>query len=344
MEDIANDVQGSGHANKFINITYAKGQTDFIFVCPLLLKIFHSLFPKTSHSVEAKKGLESNRNQAILRDRKNQEGEAHMISSESNAQIKELVKLQKNARHRRRQQCFVVEGVKLVGEAAEHGRLERVFLSETMVQEEWKQLAGQPMFRDIPEDLVEIVTDPVFSKISDTVTPQGILGLVKMPGYTLEEILSQEKQLFLLLDDLRDPGNLGTILRTAEGAGISGVILSRESVDLFNPKTVRATMGAIFRVPFVYVENLAQTVEGMKERGISVYGTRMEGSQIYDQPDYRRATALVIGNEANGISQEVLDRLTGGIRIPMEGSLESLNAAVAAAIVMYEAARQRRNT
>lgn len=267
-----------------------------------------------------------------------------MISSESNGQIKELVKLQKNARYRRRQQCFVAEGVKLVEEAAVHGGLRKIFLSEKMGQEEWSQLSQQSVFQGIPRDLVEIVTDPVFSKISDTVTPQGILGMVKMPEHTLEEILSQEKQLFLLLDDLRDPGNLGTILRTAEGAGISGVIMSRESVDLFNPKTVRATMGAIFRVPFVYVENLAQTVEQMKGKGISVYGTRMEGSQIYDQPDYRQATALVVGNEANGISQEVLDRLTAGIRIPMEGSLESLNAAVAAAIVMYEAARQRRNT
>ena len=145
-----------------------------------------------------------------------------------------------------------------------------------------------------------------------------------------------------VVDDLRDPGNLGTIMRTAEGAGMSGVILSRESVDLFNPKVVRATMGAIFRVPFYYADDLIKVIERLKAMQIPVYGTMMQGSEVYDALDYTNGAAIVIGNEANGISEEVTAHLTKGVRIPMDGSLESLNAAVAAAILMYETARQKR--
>ena len=264
-----------------------------------------------------------------------------MISNETNAQIKELVKLQKNARHRRKTKCFVAEGIKLVKEAASYGRLQKVYMSEKLYEQEWGGRSQDEILAQLGGVQAELVSDSVFAQIADTVTPQGILGIVRMPEYSLEEILDSDKKLFLLLDDLRDPGNLGTILRTSEGAGMSGVILSKESVDLFNPKVVRATMGAIFRVPFVYVENLPQVIGEMKQRGIAVYGTLMEGSRIYDRIDYRQPSGIVIGNEANGISQKVIDELTERIRIPMEGSLESLNAAVAAAVVMYEAARQR---
>lgn len=269
-----------------------------------------------------------------------------MITSETNAQIKDFIKLQKSARHRRKSRLFVAEGIKLVRESAHYGKLRRVYISEQLWKQEWD---GKPE-RELAKEFsvsggtvgVELVSEPVFRQMSETVTPQGILGVVEMPEYSQEEILSDASRLFLLLDDLRDPGNLGTILRTSEGAGMSGVILSRGCVDLFNPKVVRATMGAVFRVPFVYVEDLPRTVETMQEQGIAVYGTMMEGSRIYDQVDYRQPVGIVIGNEANGISPAVMERLTGRIRIPMAGKLESLNAAVSAAVVMYEAARQRR--
>lgn len=260
-----------------------------------------------------------------------------MITSETNAQMKELVKLQKNARHRRKTGCFVAEGIKITKEAARYGMLERLYISERLFEQMERKLPGQ-----LQQAACEVVADNVFAQISETVTPQGMLGVVRMPKYTLEQILEDDRQCFLLLDDLRDPGNLGTILRTSEGAGMSGVIFSRESVDLFNPKVVRATMGAIFRVPYVYVEDLPETIRFMRQKGIGVYGTLMEGSRIYDTVDYTKPSGIVVGNEANGISAPVIDALTGRIRIPMQGKLESLNAAVAAAVVMYEAARQRR--
>lgn len=265
-----------------------------------------------------------------------------MISSETNPKIKELVKLQKNAKYRRKSKCFVTEGIKLTREAAAYGGLRTVYIEETLYRQEWGEKPVEAVSEELGGAPVEIVSRSVLEYASETVTPQGMLGVVQMPQYSLEDILADEKQLFLLLDSLRDPGNLGTIIRTSEGAGMSGVLLNRESVDLFNPKVVRSTMGAVFRVPFLYVENLPSIIERMREQGICVYGTMMEGSERYDRIDYCRPTGIVIGNEANGISREVADSLTGHIHIPMDGKLESLNAAVAAAVVMYEAARQRR--
>lgn len=258
-----------------------------------------------------------------------------MITSEANAQVKEVIRLQKNAKERRKQKLFVAEGVKLAKEAAFYGRLQKVYVSETM----WKKEVLASFFRNCS---YEVVADRVFAAMSETVTPQGMLALVQMPSYDIETILADEKKSILLLDDLRDPGNLGTILRTAEGAGMSGVILSRESVDLFNPKAVRSTMGAIFRVPFYYAEDLARMIDCLKQRQIPVYGTMMQGSIVYDEPDYRMGAGIVIGNEANGISEKVAAHLTQTIYIPMGGSLESLNAAVSAAVLMYEVARQKR--
>ncbi|MBR1741293.1 MAG: RNA methyltransferase [Lachnospiraceae bacterium] len=258
-----------------------------------------------------------------------------MITSEGNAQIKELLKLQKSARERRKEKTFVVEGMKLVEEAYSVGKLKKGYVSESVLRNEEKrvkQMSGRLPF--------EVVSDSVFQAMAETVTPQGILGLAEMPEYSLSEILQEEKKRFLLLDDLRDPGNLGTIMRTAEGAGMSAVILSKESVDLFNPKVVRATMGSVLRVPFCYVESLPDVINRLKNENIKVYGCMMEGSVRYDEPDYSNGAGIVIGNEANGISKEVRKHLSAAVRIPMAGKLESLNDAVAAAILMYEFTRR----
>lgn len=286
-----------------------------------------------------------------------------MISSESNGQIKELVKLQKQTRYRKQQGTFIVEGLKMVQEAAKYGKLQKIYLSE----EKYAEIAGGKQQGETSagtvegrlletrtsgqgmdgQDLLarfvyEVVDNAVFRKVSDTMTPQGILGLVTIPCYSLEELLQISKPYYLLLDDVRDPGNLGTMIRTAEGAGMSAVILSRGSVDLFNPKVVRATMGAIFRMPYCYVESLSDTIRQIRDRGCEVFATAMEGSVLYDVPDYTAGAAVVIGNEANGISDAVFREKPVPIRIPMEGQLESLNAAISAAVIMYEIHRQKR--
>lgn len=260
-----------------------------------------------------------------------------MISSISNQQAKEIIKLQKQLKYRRATSLFVAEGFKMLKEAAQKGCLVKIYISETALEKK----------RDIIEGFCtkfpyETVSGQVFRQLSDTVTTQGILGIVKQPSYNIADIINDKRHMWLLLDDIRDPGNLGTIMRTAEGAGMSAVIMGKGTADLFNPKTVRSTMGAIFRMPFVYVDDITNVIIQIKNSGYSVYGTAMEGSIAYDQADYTTGAGIVIGNEANGIQDSVMECITGSIHIPMEGSLESLNAAVAAAVVMYEAARQRR--
>jgi len=188
----------------------------------------------------------------------------------------------------------------------------------------------------------EVVQDSVFKVMCDTQTPQGILCVVKQDHYTQEELWKKENPLFLLLENIQDPGNLGTIMRTAEGAGVTGVILSKGSVDLYNPKTIRATMGSVYRVPFLYVEDLRETLKLLKNKGVKSYAAHLYGRQTYDKENYRGGTAFLIGNESNGLSKELAACADTYIRIPMEGQLESLNAGVAASILMYEAYRQRR--
>ena len=146
----------------------------------------------------------------------------------------------------------------------------------------------------------------------------------------------------LVLDNIQDPGNLGTIFRTAEAAGVTGVFLSRDCADIYNPKTVRSTMGAIFRQPFVYVEDLPGTISRMKEKGICVFAAHLQGERSYDREDYRKKTAFLVGNEGNGLRREVEEMADVRVRIPMAGRAESLNAAIAAGVLMFEVARQRR--
>ncbi len=188
----------------------------------------------------------------------------------------------------------------------------------------------------------EVLSDSVFKNVSDTQTPQGILGLVKRPEYTLEQLLAGEKTHLLITESIQDPGNLGTMFRTGEGAGITGVIMNKTTVDIYNPKTIRSTMGSIYRVPFYVTENLTETLHQLKQMGISLYAAHLRGTMSYDEPDYKGATGFLIGNEGNGLSEEVADMADTYIRIPMEGQVESLNAAIAATLLMYEVNRQRR--
>ena len=169
-----------------------------------------------------------------------------MITSSSNIQIKNLIKLQKNARTRREQNAFVTEGKKMFEEAKALGIVKRAYVSESYLGT--LSMSAEEYLKGIEYEIVE---DKVLKEAADTMTPQGIMAIVTKPSYELSDFLKGEQINLLLLEDLRDPGNLGTIMRTAEGAGISGVIMSKETVDLFNPKVVRSTMGSIFRVPFL---------------------------------------------------------------------------------------------
>ena len=256
-----------------------------------------------------------------------------MITSTSNAQVKALSKLIKNARARRQQQVYIVEGIRMFRETPED-RIEKIYASESFVKEHETLLAGKDW---------EMLSDSVFASVSDTKTPQGVLCLVKMRENRLEDMLQQKNGLWLILENVQDPGNLGTILRTAEGAGVDGVILSKESVDIYNPKTIRSTMGSVYRLPFLYVDSIEAILPVLKKHHVHTYAAHLKGKNSYEQENYCGGTAFFIGNEGNGLTDHLSSQADTLIRIPMEGKLESLNAAVASAILMYESYRQRRN-
>lgn len=277
-----------------------------------------------------------------------------MITSLTNGKIKRLITLREKGRARNQEGLFIAEGIKMFTEAPlEH--LKEVYVSETLwreLEEErhrvlWKKL-HKCMDQKIP---VEQVSEEVFRKASDTRTPQGILFVMEQFSYTTDKMLkaAKEKQklktkapLFLLLEDIQDPGNLGTMIRTCEGAGADGVIMSRGTADIYNPKTIRSTMGSLYRVPFFYTQDLGEIVKQLQDNQIKVYAAHLKGEHFFDETAYEGGSAFLIGNEGNGLRKETADLADCYLKIPMEGSLESLNAAVAAALLLYQAAGYHR--
>ena len=257
-----------------------------------------------------------------------------MITSTSNPQVKRLLQLQKKSKARNEEGVFVVEGLRMFVEVPKE-RVEKVYVSETLYNKKKQELN----WKEFP---LEILSDSVFKHVSDTQTPQGVLCIVKQKKYELDVLLNIEKAHFMVLDNLQDPGNLGTIVRTAEGAGVDAVFMSKDCVDIYNPKTIRSTMGSIYRIPTIYIEDTVKLLELFKEKGIKSYAAHLDGKNSYDKEDYRTGTAILIGNEGNGLRDEVANKADIWVRIPMEGQVESLNAAIAASVLMFEVARQRR--
>jgi len=261
-----------------------------------------------------------------------------MITSVANPRVKQVVLWQNKAKERRKDNIFLAEGVKMFEEAPE-GKIREVYLTEELA-DKWQKEGGE-LWNRLTSLSYEIVSSDVFAKMSDTMSPQGILTVIERPSYRLEDYLRKENPLFVVLEDLQDPGNLGTIVRTGEGAGITCVIMTKNTVDLFNPKTIRATMGSVFRVPFVYVEDLEKTLDILHDAGVTTYAAHLKGETFYDTYSFKGATAFLIGNEGNGLKKETADKAKNYLKIPMEGQVESLNAAIATSLLMYEAHRQR---
>ena len=254
-----------------------------------------------------------------------------MITSTGNAQVKELARLMKKSRAREEAGVFLVEGPRMTGELVADetwkSHTEKVYLSDSRAKRYMEEIPGLRGCR------TEILSDTVFSYVSDTKTPQGILAVVRRREYGMQDIL----------DNLQDPGNMGTIFRTAEAAGATGILMSSDCVDIYNPKVVRSTMGALLRMPFLCAEDLTAAIKELKSAGIRTYAAHLAGEKFYDQENYVGGTAFLIGNEGNGLRESVAECADCRIKIPMAGKAESLNAAVAASILMYEVSRQRRN-
>ncbi|MDD7114738.1 MAG: RNA methyltransferase [Lachnospiraceae bacterium] len=254
-----------------------------------------------------------------------------MISSTGNSRIKNIASLKKSAKARKVQNCFMVEGPRMFFEVPAD-RLREVYLTEDFEKKYAVKLQGYSY---------ELISDTVCRHLSDTKTPQGVIAVVEKQEMTLQELLRMEEHpCFFILENLQDPGNLGTILRTAEGAGVTGLILSSDSVDPYNPKVVRSTMGAVFRVPFAVVDDFGQMLDTLQKEGIAIYAAHLDG-KIFYKYDYKESCAFLIGNEGNGLTEAAVAAADRKILIPMKGQVESLNAAVAATVLMYEVLRQR---
>lgn len=262
-----------------------------------------------------------------------------MITSPSNKSVKEVIQLMQKAKVRKEKELFVVEGIKMFLEAPDD-RIVKVYAAESFGRQ-----MPMPCREKIAElnGRYELVADDVFRKMSDTKTPQGILCVVRQYSYRLEELLAEKAPLLVILEEIQDPGNLGTIFRAGEGAGVTGILMSGSTVDIYNPKTIRSTMGSVYRMPFCYADSLEEVIGKLQEKGIAVYAAHLRGAAVYDVYDYRRGTAFLIGNEANGLREETAAQADASVKIPMAGKVESLNAAVAASILLFEAARQRRD-
>lgn len=258
-----------------------------------------------------------------------------MITSSANARVKHVMNLSKKVKARKTSGLFVAEGLRMFKEIPAD-RIDSLFVSEGFLRDEAhkKLLSGMKY---------EVVSEDVFKIMSDTQTPQGILALVRQYDYRAEDLLAAPGPAFLMvLENIQDPGNLGTILRAGEGAGVTGVLMSDATADIYNPKVIRSTMGSIFRVPFAYTEDLPASLKALKAGGIRLYAAHLDGRNNYEKEDYTVDTGFLVGNEANGLTEGTAALADAYVKIPMKGKVESLNAAVAASVLMFEAARQRR--
>lgn len=254
-----------------------------------------------------------------------------MITSANNPQIKNVILLNTKGKARREQDLFVAEGVKMFLEAPVPS-VEKVYVSDSFYQ----KTIHRSKIEKLP---FEVVADDIFMKMSDTKTPQGILTVMKQFHYSEDELLQKENALFLVLEGIQDPGNLGTMLRTGEGAGVTAIFADKNTADLYNPKVIRSTMGSVYRVPFLVSDSLSRLVTRMKEHHVCVYAAHLLGEKSFDEESYSEGTAFLIGNEGNGLTEETAALADSYIKIPMCGKVESLNAAVAASLLLYSAKR-----
>ncbi|MGC2872518.1 TrmH family RNA methyltransferase [Ihubacter sp. mB4P-1] len=251
------------------------------------------------------------------------------IRSRENRIYKECQKLAQK-KYRDREGKYLIEGFNLMQEVPRQDLCYMILREDTLGE-------------GLPDGEKYVMDGKLFDRLAQTETSQGVIAVVRKRQYTVGELgaITTENSNFVVLDRLQDPGNIGTIIRTAEGAGYAAVVAVKGTADIFSPKTIRAAAGSVFRIPIVHVEDGRELRELADSLGKKLVVTSLNTDTLYFDADLSCATALVIGNEGGGVSDELIQLADVRVRIPMEGSLESLNAAVAAGILMYEA--QRRN-
>lgn len=256
-----------------------------------------------------------------------------VIASKDNEFVKEVKKL-KEKKFRDANNQFVVEGIKMVSEAiTENANISSIVICEDCAN---NGTIDKKLLYEIAKYKCVYVTEKVFETLSDVTNPQGILAIINRNPENNK--VDYNADFIVVLDGIQDPGNLGTILRTVDSANLGQIVVSKETADSFNPKVVRSTMGGIYRVNVVRVENIVNELKEMQKNGFEIVVTSLNTNDSIYNIDYNKKV-VVIGNEANGVSKEVLELADKKVKIPMLGKTESLNAGVAAGIMIYEYVR-----
>ena len=258
-----------------------------------------------------------------------------VISSKDNEIVKNIKKL-KEKKYRDLENAYIIEGIKLVKEAIyENAKIRQIIMCENYADN--KEIDKETLYEISKYNLI-YVTEKVFNTITDVKTPQGIIAIVEKNNSTCE--INYSEEIIIALDDVQDPGNLGTIIRTADSANLKQIILSKNSADPYNPKVVRSTMGGIFRVNIIEVDNLEETLKQTQKNGFKVMVTVLDTQKSIYDVNYNKKV-IVIGNEANGISKSIQNIADEKVKIPMLGKTESLNASVATGVMIYEYVRRK---
>ena len=257
-----------------------------------------------------------------------------VITSKDNEIVKNIKKL-KEKKFRDQENKFIVEGIKMVQEAiAENAKISKIVVCEDCIND---GTLKQDLLYEIAKQDCIYVSEKVFQTITDVETPQGILAIIEKEN--AEDRISYDEDIIVVLDGIQDPGNLGTILRTLDSVNLKQIILSEKTVDAYSPKVVRSTMGAIYRVNIIRSKNIVDTLKSLKKHKFEIVATSLQTDDLIYDFDYKNKV-IVIGNEANGVSQEVLQITDKKVKIPMLGKTESLNAAVATGVILYEYVRR----
>ena len=250
-----------------------------------------------------------------------------IIESNQNKIIKEVNSL-KAKKERDKTGLFILEGKRLVDEIPNSWEIKYLLKAESYSE-------------DINFEKVYTVKDSLFEKISETVNPQGILAVCHIKEFDVTNVDYSNSPFFVVLENVTDPGNMGTLIRTADAAGADGIFLSKGCVDIYNPKVIRATMGSIFHLPIYRNLNLMELMEDFKNNNVKTLAAHLKGTSTPYKVDMTTACAVIIGNEANGLSDEISEMASDLVKIPMPGKAESMNAGIAGGILIYEAVRQR---
>ena len=258
-----------------------------------------------------------------------------VITSKDNEVIKSIRKL-KEKKYRDQSNEYIVEGLKLIEEAIkEKAKIKKIVVCEECLKD---NSIEQKFLYEIAKYDCIYVEPKIFSILTDVVNPQGMLAVIEKENS--EDQIKYDEDIIVVLDGIQDPGNLGTILRTVDSVGLSQIILSKTSVDAYNPKVVRSTMGAIFRVNIIESEDLVKTLKNIKKHKYKIVATSLGGTENIYQMDFNKKI-IVIGNESKGVSKEIIDIADSKVIIPMLGKTESLNASIATGVILYEYVRRK---